>query len=207
VCGFRIGKTGLFLKFLKLLHGPGFAGPRVPDHSLQRTDRNGEVKLLEDPERPDPSASEPRLASVVRRTRYPRLRVDEPHSPPLVREPRGGQRGNLNAVRNPWKTYWKRRALKPDDRWVLTLVRDYVPALVADKGGDDAVSYAQLKVMELAAVARACWALALAAGNLEAVARFVGVERNCLADLGLERRAKPLPTLAEIMAESAERHE
>jgi hypothetical protein len=62
------------------------------------------------------------------------------------------------------------------------------------------VSYAELKVMELAAVARACWALAMAHGNLDAVARFVSVERSCLADLGLERRAKPVDPLAAVRA-------
>ena len=90
----------------------------------------------------------------------------------------GGHPGNLNSTKNPWAVYWKRRALRREDRWVLGLVRDYVPELIEDKGGEDEVSFAQRKVMELAAVARVCWALAMVAGNLEAVARFVTARRR-----------------------------
>jgi hypothetical protein len=117
----------------------------------------------------------------------------------VPRAPRGGQLGNLNAVKNPWATYWRRRALRSEDRWVLRLVEDYVPQLVADKGGPESVSFAQRKVMELAAVCRACWALAMAHGDLRSVARFVNLESKCLADLGLERRAKPVLSASEIM--------
>lgn len=138
-------------------------------------------------------------------TEQPSLSKNAPEPAPVIRRSsRGGQLGNLNAVRSPWNTYWRRRALRPEQRWVLRLVRDYVPSLIADKGGEENVSFAQLKVMELAAVARACWALAMAAGDLDAVARFVGVERSCLADLGLERRAKSVPTLAEVLSRDDE---
>jgi len=109
-------------------------------------------------------------------------------------------RGNFNAVRNPWLTFWRRRALPPEKRWVLRLVEDYVPSLVADKGGPDNVSYAEMKVIETAAVARACWALAMADGDLDAVARFLVVEQHALKAIGLERRAKPAPRLADILA-------
>lgn len=119
---------------------------------------------------------------------------------PPKRKP-GGVAGNLNAVRNPWATFWKRRALRPEDRWVLRLVQDYVPALVADKGGD--VSVAERHVAELAGVARACWALAMADRNLEQVARFVTVERTCLSDLGLKRRARPAQTISDYVASEA----
>lgn len=122
------------------------------------------------------------------------------------RRGRGGQAGNLNAAKDPWRSYWRRRALRKEDAWALALVSDYVPALVADKGGDVAVSFAERKVMELAAVARVCWALAMAAGNLDAVARFIGAERQALADLGLERRAKPVPTLQQLIAAQRSGH-
>jgi hypothetical protein len=121
-------------------------------------------------------------------------------SPAGPRRP-GGQAANLNAVRNPWATYWSRRALKPEHRWALALVRDYVPSLIAEKGGPENVAFAEQRVMELAATARVCWALALAAGDLETVARFMAQERAALESIGLERRAKPVPTLAEIIAE------
>jgi hypothetical protein len=133
-------------------------------------------------------------------------RPDGRFSPGSGRPPhrrRGGQLGNMNSALNPWATYWRRRALKPADRWALALVADYVPSLIADKGGADNVSYAEQRVMELAAVARVCWALAMVAGNLDAVARFVGVERQALADIGLERRARPTPSLREYLAAKA----
>ena len=77
---------------------------------------------------------------------------------------------------------------------------DYVPALLADKGGEENVSTAELRVMELAATARACWCLAMAAGDLDAVARFIAAEVQALRSIGLERRAKPVPSLREVMA-------
>jgi hypothetical protein len=111
--------------------------------------------------------------------------------------------GNLNSSKNPWATYWRRRALKHQDRWALSLVRDYVPQLVEDRGGDAEVSFAQRKVMELAAVARVCWALAMVKGNLEAVARFISAERAALSDLGLERRAREVESYAARLARTA----
>lgn len=139
--------------------------------------------------------AEPGSSRPVRRDSAGRF-VRDSGRPPARRG--GGTPGNLNAVRNPWTSYWRRRALRPDDRWVLRLVEDYVPSLVADKGGDTEVSFGQRKVMELAGVARVCWALAMAAGNLEMVARFVGAERAALADLGLERRQRHVDPLERV---------
>jgi hypothetical protein len=111
---------------------------------------------------------------------------------------RRGSPGNLNGVRNPWNPYWRRRALKKEDRWALALVRDYVPSLVADKGDADNVSFAEMKVAELAAVARVCWALAMTRGDLDAVGRFINIERQALTDLGLERRQRPVNPLDAV---------
>ena len=115
-------------------------------------------------------------------------------------KPIRGKLGNLNATRHPWRVFWRRRALKPEQRWVLALVEDYVPQLVADKGGEDAVSYAERHVIEIAATARVCWILAMEGGDHRAVARFLATERDALRAIGLERKAKPLPSLAEILA-------
>ena len=109
--------------------------------------------------------------------------------------------GNLGGSRRPWETYWRRRALKPKDRWVLYLVRDYIPGLQADK--PDATA-AETRLMELASVSRVCWALAMSrldeqgGPDLATVARFVSEERAALCALGLDRRAKPVDPMQAI---------
>ena len=123
--------------------------------------------------------------------------------PRLPRRRPGAQVANLNSAKNPWVTFWKRRALKPEHRWALALVRDYVPSLVADKGGQENVSFAELKVMETAAVARVCWALSMAGGDLEAVARFLGQERAALDSIGLGRRARETPSVLDAYRKPA----
>lgn len=69
--------------------------------------------------------------------------------------------GNLNAVKNPWRTYWRRRALRREDRWILQLVDGYAEGLANDKGGIEQLSDAQCKLIEIAQAARTCWLLAL----------------------------------------------
>lgn len=108
--------------------------------------------------------------------------------------------GNLNAARHPWRTYWRRRALRREDRWVLTLVADYIPDLIAHKGGESEITATEQRLVELAAAARVCWLLALSHQRDAECARFMAVERSCLRDLGMERRAKPVPSLASILA-------
>jgi hypothetical protein len=136
------------------------------------------------------------VASVTQKGPWPRGADRAPvKTPNKLARP-----GNLGNTQHPWRVYWRRRALPADKRWVLRLVEDYVPALLADKGGEGNVSAAEMKVMELAAVARVCWALAMVDGNLDTVARFVSVERSCLADLGLERRAKPVDPMQALRA-------
>ena len=117
--------------------------------------------------------------------------------------PRGAPKGNVNAVRHPWDTYWRRRALRHCDRWVLRQVIDYVPNLIVDKGGEGNVSFAEQKVMEVAAAARLCWQLALSYQAFSDAARFQVIEVKCLGDLGLKRRAKeinPRRVLEEAVA-------
>ena len=71
------------------------------------------------------------------------------------------QLGNLNGTRRPWAVFWKRRALRPEDRWVLPLLERYGAGLVDDKGGPDNMSAAELRMVELAQLARACSLLVL----------------------------------------------
>jgi hypothetical protein len=40
----------------------------------------------------------------------------------------------------------------------------------------------------------------MAAGDLDSVARFLAAERDALKAIGLDRRARPTPRLAEILA-------
>ena len=54
-----------------------------------------------------------------------------------------------------------RRALPPSSRWALKLVEDYLPQLVAEKGGPENVTFAERAVLETAMVARVCWTLAM----------------------------------------------
>jgi hypothetical protein len=113
----------------------------------------------------------------------------------------GAPAGNLHGSRNPWRTFWQRRALRPKDRWVLALIEDYVPSMAADKPEATA---AEANLMQLAAVSRLCWLLALArqeadgGPDLSAVARFVSEERAALLALGLERRTKTVDPMEAV---------
>jgi hypothetical protein len=120
----------------------------------------------------------------------------------------GAPVGNLNASKAPWRSFWKRHALRPEDRWLLPLVESYMVELESDKG--DATA-GERRLMEVAATARGVVLLilrhaadkgfvqstvgggwALHEGVKELV-RFMGLERGALTDLGLERRARKLP--------------
>ena len=136
---------------------------------------------------------------------------------------RGAQLRNLNAARLPWRSFWKRRALRVEDRWVLPVLADYAEGLATDKGGVENCSAAELRMIEVAQVARGCsmlilsnaaragftrdiplsaagaatWTLAPGVGEL---GKFLSIERAALQSIGLERRARPVPSLAEILA-------
>ena len=73
----------------------------------------------------------------------------------------GAQPGNLNGSTHPWRAFWKRRALRPEDRWVLSLVANYEGGLEKDRGRD--LSFAEARVVEIAKTAKVCTLLALAA--------------------------------------------
>ena len=63
------------------------------------------------------------------------------------------QLGNLNRARHPWRSFWRRRALQREDRWIQPLLEDYAQGLISDKGGPDAMSAAELRMVELAQLA------------------------------------------------------
>lgn len=131
------------------------------------------------------------------------------------RRGRSGPPGNLHGTRHPWRSFWRRRALRAQDRWVLTILRDYREALAGDRPDSTAGEQA---VIQIAETARGCTALILSEAaqrglireleggawdlqpGLRELSRFLAVELRALQTLGLDRRAKPLPSLAEYIA-------
>ena len=96
-------------------------------------------------------------------------------------------KGNINASKHPWATYWARRALKKEDRWILRFVGPYVDSLYSDKPG---ATEGEQRMIEIASAARVAWMLALTREEWQAVSRFMTVEQRSLIAIGLERRAK-----------------
>ncbi len=129
---------------------------------------------------------------------------------------RSGPPGNLNNCRKPWRAFWRRRALKPEDKWILPTLERYAGGLASDKPG---LSEAEARLIEIAQISRGATMLILAEAarsgftkpergswNLspgaKELAKFLAVERACLQTLGLGRRAKPIQDLAkQIQAE------
>ena len=123
---------------------------------------------------------------------------------------RSGPVGNLNASRHSWRSFWRRRALKASDKWVLPVIEGYASGLASDKPG---LTEGETRMIEIAQIARGASMLILAEcarsgfmcrvdgtwdlspGSKE-LARFLSVERSALQTLGLERRARPLDDLA-----------
>ncbi|MBX3305646.1 MAG: hypothetical protein KF751_06265 [Nitrospira sp.] len=117
---------------------------------------------------------------------------------------RSGPVGNLNATKRPWRSFWKRRALRAEDRHLLPMIESYGAGLLSDK--PDA-SEAERRCIELAQIARGASMLILAeagrsgfitkadgtwdlAPGGKELARFLSIERQALMTLGLQRRAK-----------------
>lgn len=149
-----------------------------------------------------------------------------------VRRARGAMAGNLNASSHPWRAFWRRRALRPEDRWILPILADYAGSLVADRGGPEMMTAGEAHMIELAQLARGCTMLVLAeaarGGGIAgmrrsaswkvsagvkkltdpdlagALGRFMKVEAAALQAIGLERRAKPVPSLSEYLAEKGQ---
>jgi hypothetical protein len=115
--------------------------------------------------------------------------------------------------------FWRRRALQDQYRYILPITEKYSADLIADKGGDDNVSAAEKRMIEIAQT-RACRMLILAEGHkrglirniddndwdltqgFKELNRYLKTERQALRDLGLERRQK-VKTLAELLSEEA----
>lgn len=129
------------------------------------------------------------------------------------RKGRSGPVGNLNAAKRPWRSFWRRRALRPEDRWIKSMMEAYSDGLLLDK--PDA-SEAERRCIELAQIARGCSMLILAeagrsgfitkadgtwdlAPGGKELARFLSIERQALQTLGLQRRAKAPVMLSQYI--------
>ena len=130
---------------------------------------------------------------------------------------RSGPPGNLNHCKRPWRAFWRRRALKQEDRWILPTLESYASGLASDKPG---LTEAEARLIEIAQIARGAtmlvlaesarngfivkegWSWNVAPGARELV-KFLSIERASLQTLGLGRRAKPAGgSLAELLAVS-----
>jgi hypothetical protein len=130
----------------------------------------------------------------------------------------GAPAGNLNASRHPWRTLWRRGAVKPELQWIVPLMQRYADALEADKGGAENVSAAARSLIEVAAMARGCASLILSCAGqygvvepaddgsnrwnispgLRELPKFLKTEVSALLGLGLERRTREI-TLADYL--------
>lgn len=128
-------------------------------------------------------------------------------------------RGNANAAspRGRAVALWNRgRFLRPEDRWAGALVREYTENRLADLGGDPTAG--QRSLIQTAGIAHATCALILRAcaegGGLvvkdadgqtalapaaKELARFLKVVQSAEVALGLERKARPVASLAEVL--------
>src|SRR5260370_1480084 len=59
----------------------------------------------------------------------------------------GAQAGNLNQTRHAWAVYWRKRALRPEDRWIAPLLGDYAAGLLSDKGGPEGVTAGEARMI------------------------------------------------------------
>lgn len=110
----------------------------------------------------------------------------------------------------PWTALWRRRGLPPEFRHVARLVAARGGALLDDHPDPSA---ARVAIIEDAAVAYGCCQLLFDALRrapegptserglklLDALRGFMTVEMRALDALGLERRAKPVPSVAEFV--------
>ena len=128
---------------------------------------------------------------------------------------RSGPSGNLNNVQNPWRSFWARKALRPEDKWILPALRRYIDEAIEDAGGDD-ISSGKKRTLEIAQMARGCtmlifkevkekgFTITTADGwdmhpGLKELSRFLTLELTARRNVGLERIKAPI-SLNEILA-------
>ncbi len=112
---------------------------------------------------------------------------------------KGAPKSNLNASRNPVRSWIKRRALiRDEDQELLTIYKRCEIDLLADK---PEASNAQTRMIEICAMARVGWLLVfrqLGEGEMDVseamtlFARLAALEASTLKSLGLEREVKKI---------------
>ncbi len=126
---------------------------------------------------------------------------------------RSGPPGNLNNVRYAHRAWWRRKALRKEDKWIVPSIERYIQGLRSDK--PDA-SEAEQRLMEVSQISRGATMLILAEAarngfivkdgtswdlspGAKDLPKFLSIERQALQTLGLERRAKAVPVLSEYI--------
>ncbi len=130
---------------------------------------------------------------------------------------RSGPPGNLNNVQNPWRSFWARKALRQEDKWILPALRRYIDEAIEDAGGDD-ISSGKKRTLEIAQMARGCAMLILKEvkekgftittpdgwdmhPGLKELSRFLTLELTARRNVGLERLKRPPKSLNDILTE------
>lgn len=128
---------------------------------------------------------------------------------------RSGPPRNMNASKYGWRALWRRAMVRPEDAWVRRPMNEYVAGLLGDKPG---ASAAEASAIEIAATSKGCALLILNAlkehgvtqvvnGMLELspaakeLKGFLSIELQALRTIGMERRARPVNTLAELLSQ------
>ncbi len=128
----------------------------------------------------------------------------------------GGQPNNMNAARSGYHSWRRRRALPARLTHIRTFVEQEEQALLADKGGKDAVTAGEMALIRDAGTAYGIILLLLEesatrgtivisqngwdlAPGLQKIKGLIDTRRSNFQALGLERRARDVtPTIAEI---------
>jgi hypothetical protein len=117
--------------------------------------------------------------------------------------------GSMNNVTYPWRVFWRKRALKPEDRWIVPFVERYMGDLESDKGGPESITAGEKRMIEIASIARACTMLILQKANkhgfdrqldgtwdltpgLKELPKFLTAETRALTAVGLDRRSRQI---------------
>ena len=134
---------------------------------------------------------------------------------------RSGPPRNLNAAKHGLTTWLRRRALPLNRQHVGKMVGDYEESLIRCKGGSESISEVELALVRNAGLARGACLLVLEESAARGLTRqteggswdlspgfgrllgFLGAERQALVALGMERRARDVESLADILATSS----
>jgi len=131
----------------------------------------------------------------------------------------------------PWRTFWNRRALGTQDRWIRPLLIEYAEGLIEDKGGLDSITAGEQRLVEIAQCARGATMLILAEASKQGfirsvetkdsngpgswdlapgakdLSKFLTIERNALQTLGITRRVKEPKSIEQWLHEDGDKED